>query len=296
MLRGIFPAVLTPFNEDGSVNYQSYEALCEYLADGGVHGVYLCGTTGEFPFLTVEERKKLAEHAISKVGNRVTVLVQVGANALQPTIELAQHAQKAGAKGCGIIAPYFFAYDEVSLFRYYSAVLESVPDFPVLLYNLPGRTGVNLSLVLVERLRAKHKNLVGIKESGSFDNIKAWLTLQDDNFRVFCGIDEFEYASFREGARAIVASFGNWLPHTFRKFVDAVDSGDWETARTCQNRIHQLVGPGLVLNQIAVLKAGLKLRGLPAGHLRCPNRDLGPGEVEALREILDSLGFLEGDQ
>ncbi|HPA44489.1 MAG TPA: dihydrodipicolinate synthase family protein [bacterium] len=296
MFRGVFPAVLTPFDEDGSVNYNSFEKLCLYLADAHVHGVYLCGTTGEFPLLTVDERKQLTERAIASVGDRVTVLVQVGANALRPTIELAQHAQKSGAKGIGIIAPYFFTYDETALYRYYSAILESVPGFPTLLYNLPQRTGVNISLALMERLRANHDNLVGVKESGSFDSIHAWLTISDEKFCVFCGIDEYEYASFREGVRAIVCSFGNWLPHTFRKFIEAVDRDDWDTAQKMQRRIHQLVAPGLVPNQIAVLKAGMKLRGLPAGYLRSPNRDLGPGEIENLRQILESLNFLEGEQ
>ena len=296
MFYGIHPAIVTPFDEDGSVNYSSYETLCGYLADGGCHGIYVCGTTGEFPFLTVEERKKLLEVAITTVGKRVDVLVQVGHNALQPTIELTKHAQEAGAKAAGVIAPYYFAYDEGALFKYYSAILDATPDFPVLLYNLPQRTGVNLSLALMERLKAKHKNLAGIKESGSFDKIKQWLILQDDTFRVFCGIDEYEYDSFKNGCRAIVASFGNWLPGTFRKFVEAADSGDWETAQAMQYRIIRMVGPGLTCNQIAVLKAGLNLRGLPAGYVRSPNRDLSDGEIEVLREILESLGFFDGPQ
>ena len=294
MFYGIHPAIVTPFDDDGSVNYSSYETLCGYLADGGVHGIYVCGTTGEFPFLTVEERKKLLEIALQSIGKRVNVLVQVGHNALQPTVELARHAQKVGAKGAGVIAPYYYGYDEEALFQYYSAILNAVPDFPVLLYNLPQRTGVNLSLALMERLKARHRNLAGVKESGGFDKIQQWLTLQDDTFRVFCGIDEYEYDSFRCGCRAIVASFGNWLPNTFRTFVEAADSGDWETARSMQDRIIRMVGPGLTVNQIAVLKAGLNLKGLPAGHVRSPNRDLSAGEVEILREILESLGFFEG--
>ena len=296
MFRGVFPAVVTPFKEDGSVDFRSFEAMCDYLADAGVHGLYVCGTTGEFAFLTVEERKSLLERAIACVGNRLTILVQAGHNALRPTIELVKHAQKSGAKGVGVISPYFYAYDDEALFRYHSAILDAAPDFPILVYNIPQRTGVDMSVSLMERLRSRHKNFAGVKESGNEDNIRRWLTLQDDSFSVFCGIDDLEYESFRRGCHAIVASFGNWMPRTFRKFVEAAERGDWDTARLLQARISQLVEPGKVINQIATIKAGLQLRGLPGGHVRAPNRDLLPDEVNSLRQTLDRLGFLDGEQ
>lgn len=296
MFRGIFPAVVTPFNEDGSIDFRSFETLCDYLANAGVHGLFVAGTTGEFALMSVEERKTLLERAIACVGDRLTVTVHAGHNALRPTIELIRHAREAGARGAGVISPYFYPYDDEALFRYYSAILDAVPDFPILVYNIPVRTGVNTSMPLMKRLRSHYMNLAGIKESGPFDNIEQWLTLQDGTFSVFCGNDDLEYESFRRGCRAIVAAFGNWMPHTFRKFVEAAESGDWDAARSLQERISQLVEPGKVTNQIATIKAGLKLRDLPGGHVRAPNRDLEPDEVNSLRQILDRLGFLEGQQ
>src|SRR5918995_2102076 len=164
MFGGLMPAMVTPFDERGEVDLGATEAVIERFIEAGVSGISPLGSTGEASHLTANERKRFAEEVVRIVGGRVPVVIGVGATGTRETVELACHAQKAGADAVLVVSPFYWKVGEKGLFKHFATVAESV-DIPLVIYNLPMLTGIDLSPVLIGRLADEYRNVVGLKDT-----------------------------------------------------------------------------------------------------------------------------------
>ena len=292
-LEGVFPAMLTPFTKNGkNVDYDCACALAQRLAKQGVHGVFLCGTTGEGLLMTLPERKKLVEEIVAAAGKKLKVLVHSGCLDTGQTIELTRHAMEAGAAAAGVVAPGFYGYDETALFTFYKSVAAAVKGFPVLLYNLPSCAKNVLTPGLVLKL-AEIDNIVGIKDSGGMLQKQDRILIDvGKNFSVINGCDEFSFQALVGGANGSVSSTANVIPEVFLDIFNGVKSGQFKKARTAQDKLGRAAEKFQYGAMVAYYKEGLRLRGFDPGFVRPPQRELTASEKKTFAKDLKGLGFI----
>lgn len=290
MLHGIFPAIPTPFTPDGvSVAWDKIKPLCETLLSDGVHGVFACGTTGEGPLLAAEEKIRVIDIAMEAIAGRGRIIAQVGGGDLPGTLKTARHARQVKVDAVSLLQPWFFSYDEEAQFNYIARVAETLEDWPLYLYNLPQNTHTSLPPAVLERLLNTFENIRGIKESGSLENLETWNTFRSDRFQVMSGIDAQVCTSFKLGGYAVVASTANVQPRVFRNLYDAAMEKRWEEAEKQQaqiSRFAELLNPPIL---IATIKESMRLKGIDAGFVRPPLRNLQPAEISDLKRKLQTI-------
>ncbi|MBN2326158.1 MAG: dihydrodipicolinate synthase family protein [Candidatus Omnitrophica bacterium] len=293
MLHGVFPALPTPFSEDGcSVQTEKIKPLCDALLADGVDGFFICGTTGEGPYLNASEKIAVVEETIHAVDGRAKILVQVGGGDLPGTLQVIKTVTSMKIDAVSLLQPWFFHCDEEAQYQYIARIAETLDGFPLYLYNLPCFSGNNLQPAVLERLRKQFPNIHGLKESGDPELLERWQPYQSDAFQVICGNDTQMLPTLRRGGYAVVASTANVIPHIFRKLLDAARDGQWDEAERCQKKISEFVSIIIGPNAIAYIKACLAFKGLDAGSNRPPNRNLSAVEKEALREKLKETGII----
>lgn len=293
MLYGIFPALLTPFSADGlTIELDKIKPLCDSLLDDGVDGFFACGTTGEGPYLSAEEKIRVLEETVHAASGRGKVLAQVGCGDLPGTLRVAKDVRRIGVDAVSLLQPWFFRCDAEAQYNYIACVAEALDGFPMYLYNLPGLTGNNLEPAILERLQKRFSNIMGLKESGAPELIQRWRPYQSAQFQVICGNDTQMLRTLCHGGNAVVASTANVLPKVFRALIDAVRASDWETAERQQEKINRFVDVIEGSNVVATIKACMKLKGLDAGFVRPPNRNLSDAEVESLKIRLKELEII----
>jgi dihydrodipicolinate synthase/N-acetylneuraminate lyase len=293
-LSGLIPALVTPFTKGGkAVDHDRACALAHHLADKGVAGIFPCGTTGEGLLMTLEERTNLLERLIASVGTRIKVIAHTGCLDTASTIALTRHAQDAGAYAAGIITPGFYTLDHDSIFQHYRAVANAVPGFPILLYNLPSCAKNELAPDLIGRLASEVDEVVGVKDSGG--NMVQAIRMMDlvpKGFVFINGADEYTYQAILTGAQGTVSSTSNVVPELFLSIYEAVGQGDHSKALQRQfklNRLCSIFGGG---RYVAMYKEGLRLRGVDAGHVRAPQRELTAAEKKRLAQGLEKEGII----
>lgn len=293
-LEGVFPAMVTPFSHQGAqVDYDKAGELANFLADKGVTGVFVAGTTGEGPLLTLDERKRLAETVIAAAGKRIKVLVHSGTFDTASTIDLTLHAQEAGAYCVGAIAPGYFSYDDDALIAHFRALSEAAPDFPIMLYNIPGCVKNVLSPDVILRL-ADLPNIVGIKDSsGAMANLSYVLAGAPAGFNVINGVDEYSYQALLAGAKGMVSSTANVVPELFLEiFTQLKKNDDRPAAWKAQTQLLKACKTFQYGRMVAYYKEGLRLRGFDPGTVRAPQRELTDTERTELAENLERLGLI----
>ncbi|MBX7259253.1 MAG: dihydrodipicolinate synthase family protein [Candidatus Hydrogenedentes bacterium] len=293
-INGVIPAILTPFTKGGkSVDYDRVKALAARLAGQGVHGLFVCGTTGEGPLMTLDERKLTLQAVVQEVGKRVTVVAHTGCFDTASTIELTRHARDIGAKAAGIVAPGFFGYDDAALLAHYRAIAAAVKDFPILLYNIPGCAKNELTPPVVLELARTVDNIVGIKDSsGSMPNLNRVLADKPADFTVINGVDEYAMQAQIAGAAGFVASTANVLPEVFLGIYNSVKKGDLKKAWETQKKLGRACAAFCYGRMVARYKEGLRLRGFDAGYVRSPQRELTKQEKSELAKALNAAGLI----
>ena len=260
-LYGVITAMTTPFTADNKVDVAALEAQTEYLIQKGVQCLYPCGTTGEMYLMSAEERELVAETVVKKAAGRVTVFIHVGAMDQDETIRLAQHAQKIGADGVGVVTPSYFTVDEKAMVEYYKTVCAALPeDFPVYVYVIPQLAHNDVSAETMEKIAAACKNVVGVKYSfADMRRINDYLQVRGGNFSVVPGADDV-YKAFQ--------------------------SGDLAAARKAQVEATKLVKVMQFGGDMSIFKNILTFRGVPGGHMRKPLMDLDEADVAKLKETV----------
>ncbi|MGQ9584073.1 MAG: 4-hydroxy-tetrahydrodipicolinate synthase [Anaerolineae bacterium] len=293
-LRGVLVPLVTPFDAAEAVDFRALRSLVRYLVENGVHGLYPAGTQGEFFALSQDERKAVAEAVIEEAGGRVPVIPNVGAVTTREAIALARHAEGAGADAISVVTPYFIGPTQEELYTHFRAVAESV-SLPVLAYNIPPRTGVNLQPETVARLAADCPNLVGVKDSsGDLTQTLDYACLTGPEFRVFVGRDTLIYAGIASGCVGAVAATANMAPQLVVELYEATARGDHARGVELQRQVGLLRSAMGLGTFPVVAKEALALLGrIPDGRARRPVQPLSPAAREELRAALVAVGVLK---
>jgi len=281
MFRGSIAALVTPFR-GGEVDFPKLEELVERLIDAGIHGLVPCGTTGESATLSFEEHEKVIETVIRRADGRVPVIAGTGSNSTREAIELTDYAAKAGADGALLITPYYNRPTQEGLFRHYARVAEAV-DLPLILYNVPSRTGVNLDADTVARL-AEFDSIVAVKEaSGRLD--LASEILQRADIEVLSGDDSLTLPLLALGASGVVSVAANAVPRAMADMVDLFREGDIEGARRIHFRLFPLFKALFIETNPVPIKEALAMTGFMDAEVRlplCPMTDANRRKLEAV--------------
>lgn len=291
MFKGIIPPCITPFDERGIIDRGAIKILAEFWAEK-VDGLFICGTYGCGPLMTLEERKEVAELFVQTIKNRVPVIVHVGAVTSGQAVELAKHAEAIGVTAVSAVPPYYYEHSTEAIKRYYAALVEAV-NIPVYAYNNPKTTRNPISPELMAELAGL--GVAGMKDS-SFDILYFYAVkrkVKKTGFQCIMGSEALVVPAFLSGAQACVPGMGNCLPEPVRELVDLCFQGEWAKAMEKQQfvlKVRELmhIGPTHV-----VVQEVLKMRGIPAGLPRAPFVPLNDEQKRKLRIALTELEVLE---
>ena len=288
-------AMITPMTEQGDIDYDGAARLAAYLVDGMRNdGLVISGTTGESPTTTDAEKERLLKAVIGAVGDRACVVAGVGTNDTAHTIELARQAERAGADGLLVVTPYYNKPPQDGLYAHFTAVADAT-GLPVLLYDIPGRTGVPIATETLLRL-AQHQRIVGVKDAKDDPAATSKVLLAGTGLAYYCGTDMLNLPWLALGAAGFVSVVGHVVGDRLHEMIDAFAAGEVDRARALHYELLP-VYTGIFRNQgVIMTKAALRLLGLPAGPVRSPLADAAPDAVERLRTDLVGGGVkLPGD-
>lgn len=289
-LYGVTVAMVTPFTADNKVDYDAVAKLTRMLVDKGVNCLYPCGTTGEMFRLSVEERKNIAKTVVETANHEVTVFIHCGAMNQEDTIELVQYSQQIGADGAGVVTPIFFGANDRELEEYFVAVADSAPDFPIYLYNIPQCASNDLKTAVAQRVADRCKNVVGIKYSfADINRTIDYIGINDGTFSVLHGCDRAFVGMLSLGCKGTVSGIAGIFPEPFVAVYKAYCDGDLETAKRIQKTCVKLVDALHGGANMSYFKEALKMRGIPAGHMRKPQLDLPAEEIVDLEKKLVAI-------
>jgi len=239
MFEGSIVALITPF-KGGEVDYQALENLIEFHINNHTDAILVCGTTGESPTLTFEEHEKVIEEAVRIARGRIKIIAGTGANATHEAIELSTHAQRVGADACLLVAPYYNKPTQEGLYRHFKAIAEEV-SIPIILYNIPSRTGVEIAPETIYRLVKEHENIIGSKESTpNMDRISELKRMLGDNFTILSGDDSLTLPMMALGAKGVISVANNIMPREVKQMVDYALKGDFKKAREMHYYLYEL--------------------------------------------------------
>jgi 4-hydroxy-tetrahydrodipicolinate synthase len=289
-LRGVLTALATPFTADGSVDEPRLRALVDRSIDGGVHGVVACGSTGEFSALSSDERRLVVETVVDQAARRVPVIAQTGATSTAEAIRLSRHAQSAGVDVVMPVAPYYEPLSINETLTYLRAVAGSV-DIPVMLYNLPAATGVDLDPDTVGALAREVENIRYIKNT-TIDMAQSAQLIHNhgDVIATFVGWDSLLLAALTEGAAGVMAGTANVVPAELVAVYDAVNTGDLGQARQTWARVYPLIDAIMAQPFIPAVKAALTAVGFPVGTPREPVAALDAAAAARITELATAVG------
>ncbi len=288
--KGIFPALLTPFDENNRIMVDSMRRLIDYCLGEGVDGFYVGGSTGESFLLTVDERKMLLKEAIEACKDRTTVICQVGAISTDTAVELAQWSEKHGAHAVSAVAPFYYHFTKQQVIEHYRRITDSV-SLPMIIYNIPGMSGVNLSEDDFKALY-KHDRIIGVKHTHhnlyEMERIKAI----DPNRLIYFGFDEVSLAGMAMGADGAIGSTFNFMPREYIRMKELYISGNVHEALEHQHRINDIISIFLSMGIFAALKYAISTRiGIPMGKVRAPFTELKDSDKKTIDDVLDRYGL-----
>jgi len=288
MFEGVLPAIITPFKDDGEVDEEGLRGNIEFFGEAGVSGIVPCGTTGESATLTFEEHKKVVEVAVDS--SKVKVVAGTGSNNTREAVELTKHAEDAGADAALLITPYYNKPNDRGMLAHFRTVAESC-DLPLILYNVPTRTSINLKPELVAEL-AKIENIVGIKEaSGNLSQVSSIIEMtKDEEFVVLSGDDGLTLPIMALGGSGVISVVADIAPRKMVAMVDSMLKGDLEAARNMHYKLSFLAGALFLETNPIPVKTASGMIGLAAGPLRLPLAPMSETNEKKLKEAVDLLG------
>ena len=290
-IQGSNVAIVTPFHQDGSVNFSKLGELVDWQIQNGTDGIVALGTTGESATMTDEEDDAVCEYVLKRVNGRIPVIVGSGSNCTASMLDKSLRYQAMGAQGLLIISPYYNKTNEEGMYRHFATVVDAV-DIPCILYNVPGRTGCSISEGVVKRL-AGHPNVMGIKEaSGNMSYACKIARYLGPDFAMYSGNDDITVPILSIGGSGVISVLANILPQQTHDMVMAYLSGDTAAATAAQLRYLELINSlFLEVNPIPV-KAALNMMGWEVGPCRMPLYEMSQGAAQRLRAALEEAGLL----
>lgn len=289
----VITAMVTPFHEDGSVNYAVAEKLAAHLVSTGSDAVVVCGTTGESPTLTWDEEYELFQVVQKAVSGKAKVIAGTGSNCTQEAIDATQKATKLGLDGTLQVVPYYNKPPQEGLYRHFQAIAQACPDLPIMLYNIPGRTGQNLLPETVARL-AEIENIVGIKEaSGNLDQVSQVRRLTPSEFSIYSGDDSLTLPMLAVGSSGVVSVASHLVGTQLQQMIQAFEAGQIQVATDIHIRLLGLFKALFVTTNPIPLKVALNLLGWNVGSTRLPLCYPTVEVTNALKDVLSQLNLVK---
>jgi 4-hydroxy-tetrahydrodipicolinate synthase len=290
MFRGAITALVTPF-KNGQVDEEALRHLIEFQIANGVDGLVPCGTTGESPTLSHDEHDRVIEMTIDAAKKRVPVIAGTGSNSTAEALRLTRHAYEAGADGALIACPYYNKPTQEGLYQHFELIAKNVP-IPIIPYNIPGRTGINMSPELIARL-AKISNIVGIKEaSGSIKQMSDVINLCGKDFAVLSGDDIFTLPLMAIGGAGVISVVSNVAPADMAGLVDVFFAGDMAGAKDLHYKMSALMDALFIEVNPVPVKAALALMGKIAYEYRLPLCKMAEANFEKLKKSMGNYGLI----
>ncbi|HJQ33832.1 MAG TPA: 4-hydroxy-tetrahydrodipicolinate synthase [Pyrinomonadaceae bacterium] len=294
-MRGCATALVTPFGADGGLDIERMRALVARQIEGGVRLLVPCGTTGESVTMSDEERGQVIGATVEVARGRARVIAGTGSNNTAHAVEQSRRAAELGADAVLVVAPYYNKPTQEGLYQHFRAVAEAVPETPVVLYNVPGRTSSNIAAETTLRLARDCANVVAVKEaSGNLAQIMEVLRGRPEGFLVLSGDDALTFAMLALGADGLVSVASNEAPRELSLMVDAALAGRWDEARELHYRLLPLMDVNFVESSPGPVKAAMTLMGLLEENLRLPLVPVTEKTRSRVREVLEETGLLEG--
>ncbi len=294
MFKGSLVAMITPFKENGEVDEKGIEKLVEFHIQNGTNGIVPCGTTGESPTLSHEEHKRVVEVTINAVAGRVLVIAGTGSNCTREALDLTSHAKKAGADGALIITPYYNKPTQKGLYLHFKKIAEEV-DIPIIVYNVPSRTGINLLPETLAEL-SEIKNIVGVKEaSGNLDQMTQIIELCGDKITLLSGDDKLLLPVLSIGGKGVISVVANIIPREVSDMISEFEKGNYQKAKEIfLSKVYPLSNAMFYETNPIPVKTSARLMGLPSGDLRLPLAPMSENNLAKLKADLIKFGLLEG--
>jgi len=290
MFEGVLPAIITPFkrNPSMSLDIPGLENNIGFLLSCGIHGIVPCGSTGESATLTFEEHEKVIKVTVDKINGKIPVLAGTGSNNTAEAIKLTKAAKDIGADGVLVISPYYNKPNRAGLIKHYTKLADL--DIPVVVYNVPGRTGQNLEPDLIAEL-AQHPNIVGVKEaSGNIGQISRIIEeTQDEDFAVISGDDNITLPIMALGGAGVISVAANVDPKRMVAMYDAMQHGDYQKALVLHFALSPLFRSMFIDTNPIPVKKAVELVGMAGGPVRLPLDELDAKKAELLKKVLATI-------
>jgi 4-hydroxy-tetrahydrodipicolinate synthase len=290
--RGSIVALVTPFR-DGKVDEAKLRELVELHVRNGTDAIVPCGTTGESPTLSHEEHKRVVEIVIETARGRIQVIAGTGSNATAEAIDLTVHAKKAGADGALVVSPYYNKPTQQGLYEHFKAVAEAT-DLPILVYNIQGRTAVNVETDTLARMARDCRNIVGVKEaSGSLEQMTQVILACGPDFTVLSGDDTLTLPLMAVGGRGVISVIANIVPKETAEMTHAALEGDWKRARELHLKLFPLSKAMFIETNPIPVKEAMAMMGLIQPEFRLPLCRMAESNRERLKKVLTQFGLLK---
>ena len=292
IFTGAGVAIITPFNEDGSVNYEEFGRIIDDQINGGSDAIIVCGTTGESSTMDHDEHIEVIKYCVEKVAGRVPVIAGSGSNCTREAINISKRAEEVGANGLLCVTPYYNKCTQEGLYQYYKAISDAV-NIPIIMYNIPGRTGTTIQPETAVRIAKDVKNVVAIKEaSGNISAVAKLAALADGCIDIYSGNDDQVLPILSLGGKGVISVWSHVAPKKVHDMVYAYLNGDTATATKLQLEAIDVIGALFCeVNPIPV-KAAMNMLGYNAGPVRAPLTELSDAHKELLEKALKDYGVL----
>ncbi len=292
MFGKLITAMITPFGNNNKINYQKVSEMAEYLVENGSEGIVVAGTTGESPSLTFQEKLDLFKNVKNKIGNRAKIIAGTGSNSTDSSIELSIRAAETGIDGIMLVTPYYNKPTQKGLKEHFKVIAESVPNIPIMLYNVPGRTGSNLLSETVIEL-SQTANIVAVKEaSGNLNQIANIIRETGEDFSLYSGNDDETLPILALGGKGVVSVASHIVGKKIAEMIETFWSGDIKKASKIHRDLLPVFEALFISSNPLPVKAALKLLGYDNGRHRLPLCELEPEKMIKLKEVLQNNGIL----
>lgn len=294
MFKGAITAIVTPFTEDGAFDEEAMRRLIDFQVENKIDGIVPCGTTGESPTLGHgEEHQKVIEVVIDAARGRTKVLAGTGSNSTKEAVNMTKKAADAGADASLQVCPYYNKPTQEGLFRHFSAIAKAV-DIPLIVYNIKGRTGINMETATLARLAKEHSNIVAVKEaSGDINQMQDVLNTLPKEFDVLSGDDKMAFPLMKLGGKGVISVASNIIPADVKQLTEYALNGDLQKAEELHNKLLPLFEGLFVETNPIPIKAALAMKGMIKESYRLPMCEMQTANREKLKELLDSYKILE---
>lgn len=284
----VLTAMVTPFDKHEEIDFQALDYLIDHLINNGSDGLVVAGTTGESPTLTHGERMKLFEYVVKKVNGAVPVIAGTGSNYTKASIELTKEVAKTGVDGVMLVAPYYNKPSQDSMYEHFKVIAKST-ELPVMLYNVPGRTGVDMEVSTVVRL-SQIDNIVSIKDaSGNLEKMTNIIRLTDDNFSVYSGEDSLTLPALAIGAAGIVSVSSHIVGNDMQEMIRRFEQGQVAEAANIHQRVLPVMQEMFANPSPVPVKTALNIQSVPVGKVRLPLIELNDEQLQNLQSVLSDF-------